>query len=309
MGSDLHRARGYYVQDYLLYLEVERSLGRRTIDEYESDLRHFMDWLEPLFEDGLKLDQLDARTIREFLAHLRQERDYTTAGLNRKIACLKGYFAYLETDSILEPSPMKSIRSGKEDRLLPKVLSQKDVEILLEAVEERIAASKNPHLALRDRAIFELFYATGIRLSELVGLDRGDLDFHSMSMRVVGKGRKERVVFFNEVASAAVKEYLESTPRKSTGGPLFLNRYGARISQRGVEKMFKAVLEASGLDKHASPHTLRHSFATHLLEGGSDLVTIKELLGHESLQTTQVYTNITRQKMLSAYRRAHPRSS
>lgn len=309
MSSDLHRARGYYVQDYLLYLSVERSLGRRTIDEYESDLEHFFRWLEPLFGEGLTLDQIDARTLREFFAYLRQERGYSTAGLNRKIACLKGYFDYLETDSILEPSPMKSIRSGKEARLLPKVLSQQEVELLLEAVEERISSSKNPHLALRDRAIFELFYATGIRLSELVGLDRDDLDFPAKSLRVIGKGRKERVVFFNDMATEAIQQYLQATPRKQAGGPLFLNRYGARISQRGVEKMFKAVLEASGLQKHASPHTLRHSFATHLLEGGSDLVTIKELLGHESLQTTQVYTNITKQKMQSVYRRAHPRSS
>lgn len=307
MSNDLHRARGYYVQDYLLHLSVERSLGRRTVDEYESDLELFFQWIEPLVQDGLTFEGLDTRTIREFLAHLRHDRGYTSAGLNRKIACLKGYFAYLEVEKILASNPMTRVRSAKESRLLPKVLSPEEVELLLETVEEQIGEAKSQGLALRDRAIFELFYATGIRLSELVGLNADDLDFHRRTMRVLGKGRKERVVFFNQTAATAVSEYLHSTPRSHPGGPLFLNRYGARLSQRGVEKMFNTILQKSGLERHASPHTLRHSFATHLLEGGSDLVTIKELLGHESLQTTQVYTNISRQRMQDVYERAHPR--
>lgn len=307
MQNDLHRARGYYIQDYLLHLSVERSLGRRTIEEYESDLGLFTEWLEPLFQDGLPFQELDTRTIREFLAHLRHDRQYTASGLNRKIACLKGYFAYLETEKILSSNPMSRIRSAKEARLLPKVLSQNEIELLLETVEDRIKSTKNPHLALRDCAIFELFYASGIRLSELVGLDVSDLDLNRRTMRVIGKGRKERVVFLNQTACDAITEYLHATPRGNASGALFLNRYGARLSQRGVEKMFTQVLKESGLEKHASPHTLRHSFATHLLEGGSDLVTIKELLGHESLQTTQVYTNLSKQRMRAVYERAHPR--
>lgn len=307
MSSDLHRAHGYYVQDYLLHLSVERSLGRRTIEEYEADLKVFFSWLEPLFSEGLTLCKIDTRTIREFLTVLRNKNGYTAAGLNRKIACLKGYFSYLELEKILAVSPMARIRSAKEGKLLPKVLSQAEVGRLLDTVEASLQETKFPELRVRDRAIFELFYATGIRLSELVGLDRDDLDFGAQAMRVLGKGNKERVVFFNETSAEAVQEYLEATPRKSPGGPLFLNRYGARISQRGVEKIFANVLLKSGLEKHASPHTLRHSFATHLLEEGSDLVTIKELLGHESLQTTQIYTNISKQRMKSVYQRSHPR--
>lgn len=295
------------MQDYLLHLSVERSLGRRTVHEYEDDLKHFFDWLEPLFQDGMEFEQLDTRTIREFLAHLRHDRNYTSNGLNRKIACLKGYFAYLESEKILLKDPMGRVRSAKESKLLPKVLSPEEIDILLETVEERIGQTKNPQLALRNRAIFELFYATGIRLSELVGLSVDDFDFHRRTLRVVGKGQKERVVFFNETASQAVSDYIHGTPAIKPGGPLFLNRYGARISQRGVEKMFTMILKESGLDKHCSPHTLRHSFATHLLEGGSDLMTIKELLGHQSLQTTQVYTNISRQGMRRVYEKAHPR--
>ncbi len=307
MSQDLHRAHGYYVQDYLLHLSVERSLGRRTIEEYEADLGVFFSWLEPLFSEGMALGGIDTRTIREFLTDLRKKRGYTPAGLNRKIACLKGYFAYLEVEKILALNPMTRIRSAKEAKLLPKVLSQSEVSRLLDTVEESLQETKFPELRVRDRAIFELFYATGIRLSELVGLDRDDLDFEALSMRVIGKGNKERVVFFNQTSAEAIVDYLKAVPRKAPGGPLFLNRYGARISQRGVEKLFAAVLAKSGLDKHASPHTLRHSFATHLLEEGSDLVTIKELLGHESLQTTQIYTNISKQRMKTVYQRAHPR--
>jgi site-specific recombinase XerD len=307
MGNDLHRAHGYYVQDYLLHLSVERSLGRRTVAEYEADLDHFFNWLEPLFKDGLTFESVDTRTIREFLAHLRHDRDYSASGLNRKIACLKGYFAYLELEKILPNNPMTRVRSAKDRKTLPKVLNPDEITLLMDTVEERIGQARNPGLALRDRAIFEIFYATGIRLSELVGMTVDDVDFDRQTLRVMGKGGKERVVFFNETAAAALEEYLFSTPRKTPGGPIFLNRYGARISQRGVEKMFKQVLRESGLEKHASPHTLRHSFATHLLEGGSDLVTIKELLGHESLQTTQVYTNITRTRMKAVYQRSHPR--
>lgn len=307
MAQDLHRARGYYVQDYLLHLSVERSLGRRTVEEYEDDLGHFFSWLEPHFLDGMSFETLDTRTIREFLADLKKLRNYTASGLNRKIACLKGFFSYLEVEKILTSNPMNKIRSAKEARLLPKVLSQEEIATLLDTVESRLAEAKNPELALRDKAIFELFYATGIRLSELVGLNAEDLDFTEQTLRVLGKGRKERVVFFNDTAEIAVSDYLQATPRPHPGTPLFLNRYGARLSQRGVEKMFASILKASGLSKHASPHTLRHSFATHLLEGGSDLVTIKELLGHESLQTTQIYTNISKKRMQQVYRRSHPR--
>ncbi|MFA5506681.1 MAG: site-specific tyrosine recombinase/integron integrase [Vulcanimicrobiota bacterium] len=307
MSHELHRAHGYYIQDYLLHLSVERSLGRRTVEEYEMDLAVFMEWLEPLFQDGMRFEELDLRTVREFLAHLRHDKSYTPSGLNRKIACLKGYFAYLEFEKLLSTNPMTRVRSAKERKTLPKTLSPEEISALLDTVEERLEKTKFQDLKLRDRAIFELFYATGIRLSELVGLKVDDIDFDRLTLRVLGKGGKERVVFFNDTAAVALEEYLIATPRSAPGGPVFLNRYGARISQRGVEKMFAQVLQESGLDKHASPHTLRHSFATHLLEGGSDLVTIKELLGHESLQTTQVYTNLTRRRMRAVYEKAHPR--
>ncbi len=305
--SDMHRARGYYVQDFLVHLSVERTLARRTIKEYEMDLALFYEYLEPYLADDLRLEAVDARTIREFLAYLRQEREYTANALNRKIACLKTYFRFLESEGHLKTSPMHGVSSARDGRLLPKVLTQPEVEQLLEAARSRIETAPNREFALRDRAALELFYASGIRLAELVGLDLNHIDLERKSMRVTGKGNKQRYVFINDAAAQALRDYLAARP-KAKSQAVFLNRFGNRLSRRAIELTFAQLMQEAGLEKSASPHTLRHSFATHMLEGGSDLVTIKELLGHSSLSTTQVYTNLSRQKMREVYDESHPRS-
>jgi integrase/recombinase XerC len=304
--GDRDRASGYYVQDYLTYLSVERTLSTRTIHEYEQDLAIFLGFMEPFLQEDLTLAGIDARTIREFLAHLRKDRKYSANALNRKIACLKGYFRYLESEGVITASPLARIKSAKEGRLLPKVLSESEVENLLSTAEEPRPNSDNPVLAARDSAIMELFYAAGLRLSELVGLDLGDVNRELLTLRVLGKGNKERIVFINQAALNAVDQYLRVRPAVKTTA-IFLNRFGNRLSQRAIQLMFAATLERSKVTRKASPHTLRHSFATHMLEGGSDLVTIKELLGHESLQTTQIYTNISRARMRDVYNDSHPR--
>lgn len=305
--ADLHRARGYYVQDFLVHLSVERTLARRTIREYEMDLALFFEHLEPYLREELTLEGIDPRTIREFLAYLRRDRAYTSNALNRKIACLKTYFRFLESEGYLKTNPMNGIGSAKDGRVLPKVLTQPEVEQLLEAARGRIETAPNREFALRDRAALELFYASGIRLAELVGLDMNHIDLDRKTMRVTGKGNKQRMVFINEAAADALRSYLAVRPRAKSNA-VFLNRFGDRLSRRAVELTFAQLMQEAGLDKHASPHTLRHSFATHMLEGGSDLVTIKELLGHTSLSTTQVYTNLSRQKMREVYDESHPRS-
>lgn len=304
--ADLDRARGYYVQDFLLHIQVERSLGRRTVHEYEHDLRIFFEYLEPHLAEDLTLKGIDTRTIREFLAYLRAERGYTPNALNRKIACLKSFFRFLEDEKHIAASPMQRISSARDGRLLPKVLTEEEVDRILETAAERVESAPNREYALRDRAILELLYATGMRLAEVVGLNLNDVDMDKLSLRVTGKGNKQRYVFMNRIAAAALKDYLACRPKaKSTA--VFLNRFGNRLSRRAVEITFEKVLAEAGIDKSASPHTMRHSFATHMLEGGSDLVTIKELLGHESLSTTQVYTNISRRRMREVYDQSHPR--
>ena len=288
--------------DYLTYLSVERTLARRTIHEYEQDLRLFLDYLAPFFEEELTLEGIDTRTVREFLAFLRNKKSYTPSALNRKIASLKGYFKFLEAEGHLQSSPMQRISSAKEGRLLPKVMSEQEVEVLLDnPAEEKLS----PELAARDQAILELFYCAGLRLSELVGVNLHDIDWEKLHLRVTGKGNKQRFVFLTEHAATAIQNYLKLRSHKAEA--LFLNRFGQRISTRAVQILFRKRMSQAQLQRKASPHTLRHSFATHLLEGGSDLVTIKELLGHESLQTTQIYTNISRRKMREVYDQAHPR--
>lgn len=302
MKASPEQARDYYVPDYLTYLAVERTLARRTIHEYEQDLKQFFDYLRPFLEEELRLEGIDTRTIREFLAYLRQKKNYTPAALNRKIAALKGYFRFLEAEGYLSSSPMQRISSAKEGRLLPKVMSQQEVEVLLDhPAEER----QSPDLEARDQAILELFYSSGLRLSELVGLNLQDIDWEQLHLRVTGKGNKQRFVFLTQAAAQAIQAYLKIRAHKSEA--LFLNRFGQRISNRAVQILFRRRMGQAQLQRKASPHTLRHSFATHLLEGGSDLVTIKELLGHESLSTTQIYTNISRRKMREVYDQSHPR--
>lgn len=305
--AELDRARGYYVQDFLEHISVERNLGRRTVVEYEADLKLFFEFFEPHLQDGLTLAGMDERTIREFLSYLRRQRDYTPQGLNRKIACLKSYFRFLEKEGYVDSTPMNDVKSARGGRLLPKVLTEDEVGVILNRTVERMAEKPGEWGPVRDRAILELFYATGMRLAELVGLDVSDLDLDKRSLRVTGKGNKQRFVFMNEPAVKAVRAYLACRPKVRTDA-LFLNRFHDRLSRRAVELMFEKVKDEAGLQKAASPHTLRHSFATHMLEGGSDLVTIKELLGHSNLSTTQVYTNISRPRMREVYDESHPRS-
>jgi tyrosine recombinase XerC len=303
MANATEKARDYFLPDYLTYLAVERTLARRTLHEYERDLRHFLDYLAPFLDEELTLETIDTRTVREFLAHLRQKRNYSASALNRKIAALKGYFKFLEAEGYISASPMNRISSAKEGRLLPKVMSEPEVvQLLDQRGKEKIA----PWMAARDQAILELFYSSGLRLSELVGLELQDIDWERLTLRVTGKGNKQRFVFLSPPAAQSIRDYLKLRPNDAQAS-LFVNRFGARLSQRAVQILFRQRLQGVGLQRKASPHTLRHSFATHLLEGGSDLVTIKELLGHESLQTTQIYTNISRAKMRDTYTQAHPR--
>lgn len=300
------KARGWYVDDFLEHLSVERYLSERTVAEYGDDLRIFIEFYQDNLADGMLLADFDARTIREFLKYLRDQREYTPKGLNRKLACLRSYFRFLAREKHIPASPMTEVRSAKNKRMLPSVLNLEDMDQIFEAAQRRIADDPLNWHYVRDLAIIELFYATGMRLDELVKSNLADYDRENQRMLVTGKGSKQRYVFLNESAKAALERYLQCRPKTKTQA-IFLNRFSQRFSRRGVEIMLDKVIDEAGILHHASPHTLRHTFATHMLEGGSDLMTIKELLGHESLSTTQIYTNISRQRMREVYDSAHPR--
>jgi len=251
----------------------------------------------------------DVNVIRAFLSRL-DENQYSAATMARKIATLRSFYRWLDRCSMVNANPMLLIRTPRQNKRLPKAIDVTQVEQLLSAPDD------TDLLGARDRAILETLYSTGIRVSELVGINRGDIDEVGQAMIVRGKGRKERIVPLGSHALLAIKHYktmLESDPR-SNGEPdeigiaLFINKHGGRLSTRSVRRKVSKYLAKAGLDPDISPHTLRHSFATHLLDNGADLRSVQELLGHQSLSTTQVYTHLTTQRMREAYDEAHPRA-
>jgi integrase/recombinase XerC len=250
-------------------------------------------------------------TIRAFLSHLGG-KEYSAATMARKIATLRSFYKWMNRRGLIPTNPMTAIRTPRQGKRLPKAITVEQVEKLLATPSDKDV------LGLRDRAMLETLYSTGLRVSELVGLNLEDLDAGGEAMRIRGKGRKERVVPLGAHAQAAVRRYMElarNDPRYSQWWqgdagrkPLFINKHGQRLSSRSVRRKLDKYLMNSGLDTTISPHTLRHSFATHLLENGADLRSVQELLGHQSLSTTQIYTHLTTQKMQEQYKDAHPRA-
>ena len=252
---------------------------------------------------------MDVNGIRKFLEHLSQQ-NYSPATMARKIATLRSFHRWLEKRSLITTNPMLMIRTPKQSKRLPKAIDVEQVEKLLSAPDDTNL------LGARDRAILETLYSTGIRVSELVGINRGDIDDPGAALIVRGKGRKERIVPLGSHAMAALRHYagvldaelVRNGQSPDPIAPLFINKHGGRLSTRSVRRKVSKYLAQAGLDPNISPHTLRHSFATHLLDNGADLRSVQELLGHQSLSTTQVYTHLTTQRMRDAYNDAHPRA-
>lgn len=252
-----------------------------------------------------------ADTIRAFLVHLG-EQAYSAATMARKIATLRSFYKWAERRGLADANPMTLIRTPRQSKRLPKAITVEQVERLLAAPDQ------NDVLGLRDRAMLETLYSTGIRVSELVGLEFDDADLAGEALKVRGKGKKERIVPLGSHALSAIMRYVDrmrADPRFNgiwgdgrARRPLFVNKHGGRLSSRSVRRKLDKYLKQVGLDPTISPHTLRHSFATHLLDNGADLRSVQELLGHQSLSTTQVYTHLTTQRMQNAYNQAHPRA-
>ncbi len=253
--------------------------------------------------------KMDVNGVRKFLEHLSTQ-NYSPATMARKIATLRSFHRWLEKRTLITENPMLLIRTPKQSKRLPKALDVEQVEKLLSAPDDKNL------LGARDRAILETLYSTGIRVSELVGINRSDIDETGAALIVRGKGRRERIVPLGSHALAALRHYAgildAEQAANGTGGdpngPLFINKHGGRLSTRSVRRKVSKYLTQAGLDPNISPHTLRHSFATHLLDNGADLRSVQELLGHQSLSTTQVYTHLTSQRMRDAYDDAHPRA-
>jgi integrase/recombinase XerC len=254
---------------------------------------------------GKQWPQLQKATpaqVLQFIQDLIGRRGYQRSAIRRKLAALRSFYNYLRRTRKRDDNPAAEVENPKRDELLPRVLKEKDVSVLL-----RTKPQYNVEwLKLRDHAIMELLYATGMRRAEVAGADLQDLDLTTRTLRVMGKGRKARLVVFNHATADAIKTYLGKRPRTSDDA-LFLSRMRRRLSPQHIWEIFHRIYKMSGLKPKASPHTLRHSFATHLLERGVDLVTIQEFLGHKSVATTQIYTNVSFEHKKRAYDEAHPR--
>jgi integrase/recombinase XerC len=309
------------VKSFLDYLKLERHFSDYTVRSYGADLFQFSQFISGQIGTayasaalvGDASESLDAKfvrcetgLVREFLAYLAAQ-NYTKSTTARKLATLRSFYKFAIKRGAVTMSPLTSIRTPKQERRLPKCLDLEQVQKLLDAPGEADI------LALRDKAMLEVLYSSGIRVSELVELETSDIDLTEGILRVRGKGRKDRLTPIGSQAILAVKKYFiarQADPKMNTqdANRVFLNKHGESLSTRSVRRKLDKYLGMAGLDPGISPHTLRHSFATHLLNNGADLRSVQELLGHQSLSTTQVYTHLTTKRMKDVYDNAHPRA-
>jgi integrase/recombinase XerC len=302
------------LDQFLEHLRYERNLSEHTLRNYASDLEQFIDYLAPLDpktgkRKELSLNEIDHITIREWLATLHTAQKKKTS-VARKLAALRTFFQFLVREGRVESNPAKLVSTPRLEKKLPKHLS----------IEETIKFIETPdsetELGKRDRAMLELMYATGIRVSELTKLNLGDIDFHLKLIRVTGKRRKQRIVPFGDPAAVALREYfnvrdqflMNAAVSKRDLEAVFLNYQGTRITTRSVGRMVEKYIRVCAGMHDISPHALRHSFATHLLDSGADLRDIQELLGHARLSTTQIYTHVSMEKLIEVYDKAHPKA-
>ena len=289
------------VAAFLRHLDLERNASAHTVRAYGEDLEQFRAYAERTLGRAAGPAEVDHLLIRGFLAHLHG-RGLKKVSAARKLASLRTFFRFLCREGVLDKNPARALLSPRLERRIPTHLDEGEVAALLD-----VPGDGDP--ALRARAVLETLYATGIRCSELVGLDLPDVDLGARMVRVLGKGRKERVVLFGRRAQAALRAYLPARQRAHPrSDALFVNLRGGRLTDRSVREIVARRVKSIALTQHTSPHTLRHTFATHLLARGADLRAIQELLGHVSLSTTQRYTHVDLQQILSIYKKSHPRA-
>ncbi|KJJ84306.1 tyrosine recombinase XerD [Candidatus Omnitrophus magneticus] len=286
------------VKKFMGYLEIEKNSSGHTLRAYGKDLSEFF-----LFLNGRQLKEITNIDIRSFLVELRT-RGVCKRTIARKIASLRSFLKFLVREKFLDTSPADSVFSPKLDKKFPKVLDKEGALKLLLSPDERDL------MKVRDRAVMEMFYSTGMRISEVSGLDMDKVDLISGAVKVRGKGKKERLTILGNPALTMLLQYLRLKKEAGHGDSraVFLNKNGARISARSVHRLIIKYATRSEAGQGISPHSLRHSFATHMLDNGADLRTVQELLGHKNLSTTQIYTHMTQRRMRDIYNKAHPRA-
>jgi len=301
--SKLQRAKAQ-LKEYCDYLRFTKGYSNNTISAYKRDIEQFFEFLNEIVESVLELENIGQEDIRFFLGHLI-EHGTDKKSVARKLASIRGFFKYLKTRGLIPFDPAQAIRPPKTEKKLPSFLQEEEIVNAIEQIPQDSPAGA------RDRAILELFYGTGMRLSELAGLNMFDIDDLGTSVKVTGKGNKERVIPVGTKVLESLGVYLtlreRFNPDKNTQA-LFLNKSGKRISKRSIQAIVRRWLEKVSEKKKLSPHIIRHTFATHLLDNGADLESVKELLGHVNLSTTQIYTHLTTERLKKVYRQAHPRA-
>jgi integrase/recombinase XerC len=294
------------IGEFLQYLNVERGASPHTLKGYREDLHALAEYLADGDGRSPAPGSISTNELRGFLSALH-DAGYAKSSISRRLASVRSFLRFGQRAGWAKANPAKALRNPRKSRKLPHFLTTDEVGKLLEAPKG------NTPSALRDRAILETLYTAGLRVSELVGLNDGDLDFPAGIVRVRGKGKRERLGPIGSYASRALSRWLDVrklSPREKPGreAPVFTNKFGTRLTTRSVARMLEKYIKETGLDGRTSPHTLRHSFATHLLDRGADIRSVQELLGHKSLVTTQIYTHVSTANLKAAYEKAHPRA-
>jgi integrase/recombinase XerC len=292
--------------DFLRHLALEKNSSPHTVKSYREDLTQALDYFRTQGGAGLSGPELTTRRLRAYLAWLH-EQGYAKTTISRRMAAVRSWCRYLCRQGALATNPADGLRGPRHDKKLPHFLAEADLNRLLTAPDS------GAPLGMRDRAILETLYSAGLRVSELTGLDLEDVDLDSGLATIRGKGKRERLALLGSQCVAALKRWLEQRCRftaKRSHPPqaIFLNKNGSRLTTRSVGRLLEKYLAQAGLDPRTSPHTLRHSFATHLLDRGADIRSVQELLGHRSLATTQIYTHVTTKRLRDSYDKAHPRA-
>jgi integrase/recombinase XerD len=282
------------IEEFLNHLKYERGYSENTTSSYGRDLKHFQEYLKSAQVNSLK--NISRTHISAFISSLAG-LGLASSSIERHVAAVKSLFGHLVREGLIQSNPTSDIKPPKKSKKLPKALTFNEAKILVESPK-----------SLRDRAIMELLYATGIRASELIQLSLNDMNLDVGFIKCFGKGGKERIVPLGASAAAAIKQYVKSERKKSDSDALFLDKYGRPFTRQGLWSLVKKYVRASGIRQSATTHTLRHSFATHLLEGGADLRSVQEMLGHSDISTTQVYTSVSRERLKKVYLSAHPRA-
>lgn len=291
------------IERFIHYLAVERGLSQNTLESYQRDLIGYTNFL---IKGGLRdVNQTRRTSVIAYLAEL-QNNGRATSTISRNLASIRAFYVFLLRDGLIDGDPTVNLESPKIEKRLPHVLSVQDVEALLDAPDLRESAG------LRDKAMLELLYATGIRVSELVSLNTDDINLNMGFLKCYGKGAKERIIPLGSIALKFLQDYAERSRRQLLRSKeetsLFLNHHGQRLTRQGFWKIIKKYAKQANIKKDITPHTLRHSFATHLLENGADLRSVQEMLGHADISTTQIYTHITKSRLKEVYAKTHPRA-